>query len=83
MRNESYEAVKSVDEALYVAKEARVRLQISHHKVTHKADWQVSCKTTIAMIRRARRQGLDVCCDQYPYRASATSMSSNVPGWAF
>ena len=83
MRNESYDVVKSVEEALHVAKEAGVRLQISHHKVTHKADWQVSCKTTIAMIQRARRQGLDVCCDQYPYRASATSMSSNVPSWAF
>lgn len=83
MRNESFDVVKSVEEALHVAKEAGVRLQISHHKVTHKADWQVSCKTTVAMIARARRQGLDVCCDQYPYRASATSMSSNVPAWAF
>ena len=83
MRNESYDVVKSVEEALCVSKEAGVRLQISHHKVTHKADWQVSCKTTVAMIARARRQGLDVCCDQYPYRASATSMSSNVPAWAF
>lgn len=83
MRNESYDVVKSVEEALHVAKEAGVRLQISHHKVTHKPDWRVSCKTTIAMIQRARRQGLDVCCDQYPYRASATSMSSNVPAWAF
>ena len=83
MRNESYDVVKSVQEALHVAKEAGVRLQISHHKVTHKADWQVSCKTTIAMIQRARRQGLDVTCDQYPYSASATSMSSNVPSWAF
>jgi N-acyl-D-amino-acid deacylase len=83
MRNESFDVVKSVEEALHVAKEAGVRLQISHHKVTHKLGWQVSCKTTIAMIQRARRQGLDVCCDQYPYRASATSMSSNVPSWAF
>ncbi len=83
MRNESYDVVKSVEEALHVAREADVRLQISHHKVTHKPHWQVSCKTTVAMIQRARRQGLDVCCDQYPYRASATSMSSNVPSWAF
>lgn len=83
MRNESYDVVKSVQEALHVAEEAGVRLQISHHKVTCKADWQVSCKTTIAMIQRARRKGLDVTCDQYPYSASATSMSSNVPSWAF
>jgi len=83
MRNESFDVVKSVQESLHVAKEAGVRLQISHHKVTYKPHWQVSCKTTIAMIEQARRQGQDVACDQYPYNASATSMSSNVPSWAF
>ena len=83
MRNEGRDVVRSVEEALWVAGQAGVRLQISHHKVTHKPDWQVSCRTTVAMIARARRQGLDVTCDQYPYSASATSMSSNVPAWAF
>ncbi|MBQ8589206.1 MAG: D-aminoacylase [Firmicutes bacterium] len=83
MRNENRDVVKSVKEALDTAKAAGVKLQISHHKVTCKADWRVSCKTTIAMIERARRQGQDVTCDQYPYSASATGLSSNIPAWAF
>ena len=83
MRNESYDVVKSVKESLDTAKAAGVSLQISHHKVTYKTDWRVSCKTTIAMIERARRQGQGVTCDQYPYSASATSLSSNIPAWAF
>ena len=38
---------------------------------------------TIAMIERARRQGMDVTCDQYPYCATATTLSVNIPTWAF
>lgn len=83
MRNEGVNVVPAVAEALETAKKAGVRLQISHHKVTYKPDWQVSCFTTVAMIARARRSGQDVCCDQYPYRASSTVLSINIPVWGF
>lgn len=35
------------------------------------------------MIEQARAEGLDVMCDQYPYNASSTGISSNLPDWAF
>lgn len=35
------------------------------------------------MIEEARAQGLDVCCDQYPYSASATVLSADIPNWGF
>ena len=34
------------------------------------------------MIEEARKEGVDVLCDQYPYIASATSLSAIVPAWA-
>lgn len=83
MRGEGKTVVQATEEALRIAREAGVALQISHHKVTYKPDWQVSCFMTTAMIARARRQGQDVMCDQYPYRASATTLSVNIPEWAF
>ena len=83
MRGEGKTVVRATEEAIRIAREAGVPLQISHHKVTWKPDWQVSCFTTTAMIERARRQGLEVFCDQYPYRASATTLSVNIPEWAF
>lgn len=83
MRSESRDLIPALQEALDIARRADVPLQISHHKCIGKAGWQVSVKTTIAMIEKARRQGLDVTCDQYPYNASATSLTSNVPNWAF
>lgn len=83
MRDEGEHVVDGLKEALEVARRSGAPLQVAHHKVTRKSGWQVHCKTTIAMIERARREGMDVKCDQYPYNASATSMDSNIPLWAF
>lgn len=83
MRNEGNDIVPALQEALEVCRRSGVPLEISHHKVTRKQNWRVHAKTTIAMIQQARRQGLDVTCDQYPYRASSTTLDSNVPQWAF
>lgn len=83
MRNENVKVVESVKEAIEIAERSGARLEISHHKVTSKDNWQESCRTTIALIEKARRRGLDVACDQYPYSASATGLDSNIPRWAF
>lgn len=83
MRDEGDYLVEALSEALEIAKRSGAPLQVSHHKCTRKSGWQVSCKTTIAMIDRARREGLDVKVDQYPYNASATTLDSNVSLWAF
>lgn len=82
MRSESSEVVEAVAEAIDVAKRAQVPLQICHHKVLIEANWGKS-KITTAMIEEAREEGLDVQCDQYPYRAAATSLDTNAPDWAF
>ena len=83
LRDEGEHVVEAVREALAICEKSGAPLQIAHHKVTKKSGWQVHCKTTIALADQARRRGLDVTMDQYPYRASATSLDSNVPLWAF
>ena len=83
MRNEKKKLVDGVREALAIGTGAGVAVEISHHKCTWKPDWEVSVKTTTAMIEKARVNGLDVTCDQYPYIASATGLAANIPNWAF
>lgn len=83
MRDEGDRVVEAVAEALEIARRSGAPLQIAHHKVTRKSGWQVHCRTTIAMIEKARREGLDVKCDQYPYSASSTTLDSNISLWAF
>lgn len=81
MRNEGMELLKSVEEAITIGREAGVPVQISHHKVTVEKNWG-AVKDSLKMIEEARAQGVDVLCDQYPYIASATSLTSIIPGWA-
>lgn len=83
MRDEGEGVVDALKEALEICRRSGAPLQISHHKVTRRSVWQVHCKTTIALIEQARRQGLDVTANQYPYSASATTLDSNAPLWAF
>lgn len=83
MRNENVRMISALEEALETARRSGAPLQVSHHKCTSKKDWQVSVKTSTAMIERARRQGMDVCCDQYPYQATSTTITNNFPDWGF
>ena len=83
MRNEGMGVVEALKEALEIGRRSGAAVQISHHKVTRRDGWRLHCRTTIAMIEKARREGMDVTCDQYPYRASSTTMDSNAPNWAF
>ena len=56
-------------------------VQISHFKVSAPSNWGRS-RETLALIERARSEGLDVTIDQYPYTASSTTLSVMLPDWA-
>ena len=64
---EGEQVVEAVKEAIEICERSGAPLEISHHKVIKKSVWQVHCKTTIALIDQARRRGLDVKADQYPF----------------
>ena len=81
MRSEDEKLVESVTEALQVARESGVSLQISHLKACGKPNWPKT-ETVIGLIDRARAEGLNVHCDRYPYLAYSTGMSIFFPGWA-
>ncbi|MEP7265988.1 MAG: D-aminoacylase [Saprospiraceae bacterium] len=81
IRNEENEVIPAINEAIQIAKEAQIPVEISHFKVSHKANWGRS-KETIPLIENARRQGYDVTIDQYPYTASSTNLGVRLPDWA-
>ncbi len=78
MRSEGDSVTQAIDEALAIGREAGTPVQISHFKLSGQQNWGRS-KTTIAMVEEARRQGIDVTIDQYPYTASSTSISTLLP----
>lgn len=78
MRDEGDSVVQAISEALHIGKEAGIPVEISHFKCSGQQNWGRS-KETLAMIETARKQGLDVTIDQYPYTASSTSLSTLLP----
>ena len=81
MRQEGVRLLESLAEAIRIGREANVSVQISHHKASGEKAWGL-VKDSLAMIEKARKEGVDVTCDQYPYIASATGLASIIPGWA-
>lgn len=81
IRNEGDRLRESVAEALTIARESGVRLEISHLKSSGVANWGM-VREALTTIEAARLSGLDVGTDQYPYTASATTLTAFIPGWA-
>ena len=82
MRDEGDYLLESLDEAITIAREAGVLLQISHLKCAYPRNWGKLDKA-LEKIEQAKNQGVDVFCDRYPYTAGATGLSSfNFPLWA-
>jgi N-acyl-D-amino-acid deacylase len=72
----------SIAETIRIGREARIRAHISHIKALGPDVWGKSIEA-IAMIEKARAEGLDVTADQYPYTASGSSLvASLLPAWA-
>ncbi len=82
IRDEGDHVTEAVSEAIAIGRAAGMPVEISHFKVTYKPNWGRSVET-IALVEKARREGIDVTVDQYPYVASSTSLDTTVPTWAF
>lgn len=78
MRDESDSVVQAIQEALTIGKEAKLPVEISHFKVGGQQNWGNS-KITLAMIYKAREEGIEATIDQYPYTASSTGLSTLLP----
>ncbi len=85
LRDESSYTVglkNAVQEAIDIGEAAGLPVNISHLKALGIDVWGQS-EDVVEMIQAARRRGIQVTADQYPYDASGTSVhSSLLPRWA-
>jgi N-acyl-D-amino-acid deacylase len=82
MRSESGKIFAAIDELLRIAREANVRAELSHIKLSGEPSWGQSAKV-LAKLDEARAAGVRVTQDQYTYTASSTSIRSLIPDEAF
>ncbi len=70
------------EEALEIGRRTGVRVELSHVKCKGVPVWGKG-GVVLALIEAARREGLDVAGDQYPYsRSSTLMMGALFPKWA-
>jgi len=82
IRDEGDHVTEAIEEAINIGRQAKMPVEISHFKVTYKPNWGKS-SGTIAQVMQARKDGIDVTVDQYPYVASSTTLNTVLPTWAF
>jgi N-acyl-D-amino-acid deacylase len=81
VRDEMVGVFSSVDEALEVAHSTGVRLELSHLKIMAESLWGRS-RELLEQLTKARRAGIRVRADQYPYDAAETGLFVILPRWA-
>jgi len=80
IRDEGSGVVDAVEEAIKVGAKAGIRVEISHLKVMGKKNWGRSIEV-IALVNKARNEGIEVFGDVYPYTFGETSLTSFLPPW--
>ncbi len=78
MRSEGDAEPAAIAETIRIGREAGIPVHISHHKVVGKQNWGKSVDT-LRMMAEARAAGVEVTCDQYPYRAGSTFLAAVLP----
>ena len=81
LREEGLGLLGGVAEAIEIGRQARIPVVLTHHKAVGRKMWGASART-LAMVDSARRAGVDVMIDQYPYTATHTGISVLIPSWA-
>lgn len=80
LRSESADMNAALDEAFRIGREAKVPVNIFHLKTGGSMRGKMA--EVVAKIEAARKSGLDVASQIYPYTATSTDMTSIVPAWA-
>jgi dihydroorotase/N-acyl-D-amino-acid deacylase len=81
IRDEDDDIGPALDEAFRIGREASIPVNIWHLKVTKPHNWG-RMPEIVAKIEEARRSGVDVAANAYPYTASSTGLTTRVPDWA-
>ncbi len=80
IRNEEHQVWAAVDEVLRIGEGAGIRTQISHIKLAADAFWGQASRYR-NLLADARKRGLRVRADQYPYPAGSATLENILPRW--
>ena len=80
IRNEVTYVLEAVDEAINIGRQTGSRVQVSHLKVCGRSNWHKQ-GATLDLIESARKEGVEVLADAYPYTAYSTGLDLVLYSW--
>jgi len=72
--------VRALKEAIALAEETGMRLQLSHFIFVGRNSWKTADEC-LALVEAARSRGLDVMIDAFPYTCGNTTILAPIPFW--
>lgn len=82
MRSEGDRLIESIEEVIEIGRKSCVHVHISHIKTSGEHNWQKIGKA-IELMEKAKKEGIKLTCDRYPYIASSTDLDVVLPSWTF
>lgn len=82
IRDEADRAFEAFEEIVRIGREAKIPAEISHIKLGTAGVWG-KARQTVALINAARRKGVDITADCYPYDAWASTITVLIPSRHF
>ena len=81
IRNEGTGVIDSVKEAIAIGERAGVPVDIIHLKIADQKEWG-KMNEMVALIEAARKRGVNVQANVYPYTRGNNNLASIIPPWA-
>jgi N-acyl-D-amino-acid deacylase len=72
--------LRALREMLDIARETGVKLQVSHFIFVGRRSWGTAGRA-LEMVAQARRDGVDVMIDAFPYTCGNTTINAPLPYW--
>lgn len=79
-RSEADTILESMEEVLGVGRKSGVKVHFSHFKICGRKNWGY-VDQMLALIDRAKEEGIRISLDQYPYVAGSTMLGVILPPW--
>lgn len=80
IRDEGDNLIKSLKEAIRIGEVCNIPVEISHFKAKGEENWG-KVRYGLQLMEEARKRGVEVNCDVYPYEATSTTITSLLPSW--
>jgi len=80
LRSEGDGLLEGMEEVIEIGRRSGIPIVVTHHKAMGRRNWGRS-EQTLGMVDDARREGIDVTLEQYPYTAASTMLHAVIPPW--